>query len=122
MDRPLADNRPIGPFAQSSTPNGVSLVYTVDNVRDLPSSSQLENMLDERYEAERRDGRKEVVASAPDVSVIGSPRSGTRGIKVNTGVSIMNMEQFEAVKEVTTDMMREQGANIKRVAVAVSNP
>lgn len=122
MKRPFASSRPVGPFAQSSTPNGVTLVYTVNNIRDLPSTTNLERVLDDRYRSEREDGRSEVVASDPEVSTVGSPRSGTRGIKVNTGVTIMNMEQFNAVRDVTTEVMEEQGANINQVAVAVANP
>lgn len=123
MDRPLADKRPVGPFVESSGSkvNGIALVYTTSNVRDFPSTGQLEVLLDDAYRQARQEGISEAVASSPDVSVVGSPRADTRAIRVNTGVSIMNMDQFEEVKRITDDIMSNAGS-YSTVAVAVSNP
>jgi len=123
MDRPLADKRPVGPFVESSGSgvNGIALVYTTSNVRDFPSTRQLEVLLDDAYRQARQEGISEVVASDPDVSVVGSPRADTRAIRVNTGATIMNMDQFEEVKRITDEIMSNAGS-YSTVAVAVSNP
>jgi hypothetical protein len=81
----------------------------------------MEVLLDDAYEQARLDGIGEAVASDPDVSVVGSPRSDTRAIRVNTGVSIMNMDQFEEVKRITDEIMSGAGS-YSTVAVGVSNP
>ena len=124
MKRPFASKRPVGPFVQDSRSsiNGLALIYTVENPREFPGTTEIENILSERYRSEREDGRSEVVATAEEVSMLGSPVPGrSRGIRVNTGSSIMNMEQFHAVEEVTTEVMENLGS-VNQVAVAVSNP
>lgn len=123
MDRPLADSRPVGPFVEATSdgPNGVALIYTTNDISSFPSTRQLEVLLDDAYEQARLDGISEAVASDPDVSVVGSPRSDTRAIRVNTGVSIMNMDQFEEVKRITDEIISGAG-NYSTVAVGVSNP
>ena len=123
MDRPFADKRPLGPFAQSgsSGPDGVALVYTTDDLSDFPSTGAAETALSDTYMAKRDDGNSDVVAAAPNVEVIGSPRADTRGVKVTTDVTIMNMDQFNAVKDATDEVM-DQFIEYSTVAVAVPNP
>ena len=123
MKRPLASSRPVGPFVEASAdgPNGVALIYTTDSLDEFPSTRQISVLLDDAYTQARQEGINEAVASNPDVSVIGSPRSDTRAIKVNTGVSIMNMDQFEEVKRITNEIMSGAG-DYSTVAVGVSNP
>jgi hypothetical protein len=117
MKRPFASKRPIGPFAQPGGVDGVVLVYTTSDTSSFPRTRQLERMLDNVYQQE-----DEVVASDPDVDYIGDPRSNTRGVKINTGVTIMSMKQFETVKEVTTRVIDDAGGQYSQIAVAVPNP
>lgn len=123
MKRPFASSRPVGPFAKfgSSGPNGVALVYTTDDLSDFPGTRPAEVALSDTYMARRDDGNSAVVASAPDVEIVGSPRSDTRGVRVNTDVTNMNMEQFNAVKDATDEVM-DEFIEYSTVAVSVPNP
>ena len=123
MDRPFAEERPVGPFvgSDSSGPRGVAFVYTVSDFSHFPSTGEAEVALSDTYMKKREDGNSAVVASAPQVEVVGSPRSGTRAVRVTTDVSIMNMDQFEATKK-ATDKVMSQYFDYSTVAVAVPNP
>ena len=123
MDRPFAEERPVGPFvgSDSSSPNGVAFVYTVSDFSHFPSTGQASTELAEAYRSERDRGVSDVVAADPSVDVVGSPRSDTRAVRVTTDVTIMNMDQFEATKK-ATDKVMSQYFDYSTVAVAVPNP
>lgn len=122
MERPLADKRPIGPFAQRASSCMLSLVYTTTNPGDFSHNNKLELLIENELKVAREEGdMSEVVVGSVDVERIGDLRSDTRAIKVVTDLPIMNLEQFSASEQIITSVMEDQG-NITQVAVATSNP
>jgi len=121
INRPLKEYRPVGPLAQRTTSShdGIHLNYTVSNDRELPTNNALEEALNELYKEARADGESKVVAAGVDVGRCASPHASRRIIKVDTGVAVMTMDQLDKVESKTTQLMKDNGADIEQIAISI---
>jgi hypothetical protein len=129
MDRPFADRRPIGPVVGASTDRlGLTLVYTNEDNRGDSAALDMEtteefvaSQLQREYEKRRNAGDTNVVPRNAEVSQIGNPRDNNIALAVYTYLSLMSMEQLNAVKD-ATDSVVDQYIGYDTVNVALPEP
>lgn len=130
MNRPLANARPIGPFTQSGPSDafGLTLVYTNEDNRG--DSAELEvdvnkkfvaSQLRKEYRRRRDAGDTDVVPRNIAVEQISNPREDNVALAVYTFLSLMSMEQLNAVKD-ATDAVVDEYIGYDTVNVALPEP